>query len=222
MQATGQTIEATASAAVGATTLSVAALASPLLPGTVLEFDGGDMPLAAEVRLTSIGKVGDTTLLVAALDTQVNAQAQAQDNGVNLALARLAIQACREGTRRVKLYCCARYNDSDLATTYSALQWSTCLAAQWLCRRRGLSPPKSIDQAAEEALAEMKQVQMGMLQVEDIGTRTSAWPFISNVTVDVGYTYRKVRVEPQISEGTPTQYAQAVDWNAVLASGWEW
>jgi hypothetical protein len=63
----------------------------------------------------------------------------------------------------------------------------------------------------------MKQVRIGMLSIEDIGTRNSGWPFISNVSMNIGYDYNKVRVEPQLSEGTPTGYGQFIDWNAALS-----
>ncbi len=65
-------------------------------------------------------------------------------------------------------------------------------------------------------MEELKQVNCGMLRLEDIGTRTSAWPFLSNVTLDLRYDYAKVRVEPSLSELTPTQYGQFVDWNSAL------
>ena len=66
----------------------------------------------------------------------------------------------------------------------------------------------------------MKLVQASELNIEDIGTRTSGWPFLSNVTIDLSYTVRKVRVETAISEPTQTQYPQAIDWNSYLLFEW--
>ena len=62
----------------------------------------------------------------------------------------------------------------------------------------------------------MKQVRVGMLSISDIATRSAGWPFLSNVTVNLAYDYNRVRVESQLSEGTPTQYSQHIDWNSAL------
>jgi hypothetical protein len=214
--ATGNLILATAAAAQGSTAIPCAALAQPLLAGTTLEFDGGGMPAVVEAVLSATAQIGATTLTVNALPNAIANQAQAFDSGVNVALAQRLVKACQYGTSQVKLYCCSRYNDSDLATAWSPNRWATALGARWLCSRRGQSPPKGVADQAEEALDEMKAVRVGMLDIEDIGTRTAGWPFISNVTVDIGYTYTKVRVEQPTSEGTPTQYGQFVDWNSAL------
>jgi hypothetical protein len=214
--ASGQTIQATSDASVNATSINITALSAPLLRGTSLNFDGAGLPAVVQVVLSATAGVGALTLAVNPLPAQVNAQATAQDSGVNVALAQRLVKACQYGTSQVKLYCCSRYNDSDLATAWSPNRWATYLGAKWLCSRRGNSPPKSVAADAEEALAEMKQVRVGMLSIEDIGTRTSGWPFISNVRVDPAYEYAKIRVEQSLSEGTPTQYGQFCDWNSAL------
>jgi hypothetical protein len=215
--ATGQQIAVTANASAGATSLAVTALSFPLLPGTVLEFNGGNMPVApSEAVLTAVGKVGDTTLTVAALTNAVNVYATARDSGVNYALGQRLVKGCKYGTSRVKLYCSGRYQDSDLATCWSANRWATTFAAQWLCRRRAQPCPKSIEEDAKDALTEMMMVQSGKLQLEDIGTRTAGWPFLSNLAININYDYARLRVEPPLSEPTPTQYAQWIDWNSAL------
>lgn len=229
--ATGQTITVTAQTAVGDTTINVTALQWPLIAGTVLEFNGGGMLDTLEVVLAQTAPLGATSLTVQALQpgrngqpSQVNQGAIAKDSGVNLALAQRLVKGCQYGTTQVKLYCCSRYEDSDLQLNAgehgSVNRWATALASRWVCSRRGQAPPKWVAELAEEALDEMKQVRVGMLQIEDIGTRTACWPFLSNLTLDVGYCYRKVRVESPLSELTPTQFPQAVDWNSVLC--WEW
>lgn len=223
--ATAQRVRVTVNAAAGATSLSVLPLRRPLLPGTVLEFDGAGMPAVVEIALTALGKVGDTTLSIGPTASNpapaaIPALAEAFDSGVNLALAQRLIKGCQYGTSQVKLYCCSRYDDSALATCWSANRWATALGARWVCRRRGQAAPQSIEDAADESLEEMKQVRVGMLNLEDVPTRTSGWPFLSNIFVDVGYDVCRLRVEQQISELTPTQYSQRVDWNSVWCIEW--
>jgi hypothetical protein len=156
------------------------------------------------------------SLTVSPLLAQIDALATANDSGVNLAMAQRLVKACQYGTAQVKLYCCGRYDDSALVQSWSCNRWATALASKWICKRRAQSCPKGIAEDAKEAIDEMKAVQLGMLSIEDIGTRTSGWPFISNFSMDLRYDYNRVRVEPQLSEGTPTGYPQFVDWNAGL------
>lgn len=214
--ATGQTVQARADAVVGATTISVTALQYPLLAGSTLEFAGAGMPAVQEAIVSQVAATGATMLNVLALPAQVNAQATATDNGVNTAFAARLLKACKYATAQVKLYCCGRYNDSDLVNSWSVNRWATALAKRWLARRRKQACPKSVEQDADEALSEMRQVQIAALQIEDIGTRTSGWPFLSNCVVDIRYDYAKIRVEQPLSEGTPTQYGQFIDWNSAL------
>ena len=216
LNATGQRITLTANALAGAVSLSITALQYPLLNGTVLEFDGAGTPGVVEVVLAATAPTGATSLTVQPLTSAINALSQATDSGVNVALAQRLVKACQYATSQVKLYCCGRYDDSALAINWSANRWATALAAKWLCKRRAQGCPKAIAEDADEALDEMKAVQSGRLALEDIGTRTSGWPFISNTTVDVAYTVAKVRVEPQISEATPTLYPQYPDWSSIL------
>lgn len=216
IQATGQTITATADALAGATSVSVTPLLFPLLRGSTLEFTGAGLPATAEAVLSTTAKTGDTTLNLVPLAAALNAQCSARDSGVNTALALRLTQACVWATSQVKLWCSGRYNDSDLVNSNSVWRWATALAARWVCRRRGNPAPSSVEKECEEVLFELKQVQRGSLQIEDIGTRTPGWGFISNVTVDLRYDIAKVRAQPSISEGTPTLYPQFVDWDSIL------
>ena len=219
-QASGQQVSTTAAAAIGATSITVAALQYAMLLGTRLVFSDAGMTTPVEVTLTAVAAVGATTLTVTALTVAVPSGSVAIDNGVNVWLAGLLVKACRIGTAKVKLYCCGRYNDSDLVNSWSVNQWATAIAAKWLGTRLYRAAPKQAEDAAAEAIAEMKEVQAGNLNIEDIGTRTSGWPFLSNVTIDDGYTYRKIRVDPQTSEPTVTQYPQAVNYNSALMLEW--
>ncbi len=219
-QATGQTIQVTADAAVLATTLFVTALAYPLIKGSSLQFDGGGMPFQGEAILAATATTGTTALSVQPLAAAIPANAIAFDNGNNLVMANRLAKGCSYGTAQVKLYCCNRYNDSDLVNSWSVNRWATVIAGRWVAKRLCRSCPEGIDEDFEETLNELKAVRIGNLCIEDIGTRTSGWPFLSNVTVNPAYDYAKIRVEPSLSEQTPTQYGQYIDWNSVLYVEW--
>jgi hypothetical protein len=225
--ATGRTICATADALPGAITISITPLKSPLLRGTVLEWAGGGMPAVVEAALTVTAPVGSTVLNVPPLPAQVNsavsvnALATARDNGVNLAFAARLVKACQYGTDQVNLYCSARYDFDQLAQSWNANRWATALAAKWVCSRRGNVPPGTIMEDAKEAIEEMKQVQRNQLQISTIYTRTAAWPAIDALTIDLRYNYTRVRVEPQLSDPTPTQFGQLVDWNSAFSGVFE-
>lgn len=221
--ATGLTICATADAILGATSVNVTPLQSPLLKGSILVFAGAGMVQSLEVTLSAIAKVGATSLTVNALLAPVDNGSTAQDNGINLATALRLTKACQFGTSQVKLYCCSRYDDSQLYANStengSVKRWATALGGRWLGRRRSQGCPKSIELDADESLDEMKAVKNNGLNIEDIGTRTAGWPFWSNTTIDLRYNYAKVRVESLTSEATPTVYGQFVDWNSLFFAG---
>jgi hypothetical protein len=219
-EATGQQITVAVAANLGDTTLQITPLVFPLIAGTTLEFDGGGAAAVVEAVLTATAAVGATSLAVGALPAAVPVLAAATDSGVNTALAARLVKGCKYGTSQVKLYCCSRYDDSALATCWSANRWATALGARWVRSRRGQTPPQQILDDCEEALQEMKQVRVGMLQLEDIATRTAAWPFIVNQTLDVRYDLVRARVEPTLSEGTPTQFGEYIDWDSALLLQW--
>lgn len=220
--ASGQQIATTVAASLGDTSLTIAALSYPLLKGTVVVFAEAAMNPPVEVTLSAVATAGATTLSVVALGADIPAGAIATDNGVNVWLAALMAKGCKYATAKIKSYCCGRYDDSALAQSWSVNNWATIIAARWISSRRFQSVPQGIDAQYQETLEELKAVKIGNLNIEDIGTRTSGWPFISNVSIDLGYTIRKVRVEPQISEPTPTQYPQCVDYSSVFLFGSEW
>lgn len=217
---TGQVIQATVDALLGATSLSVAPLSGRLYRGTVLAFDGAGMDFLVEVVLTATAFPGDILLVVQPLPNPVNARAVAFDSGVNSVQQSRLLKAREYATGQVKLYCCQRYNDSDLATAWSVNRWATILAGRWLAKRRAQAAPAGIESDYEEAIAELKQVRVGMLSIEDIATRSAGQPFFSNVRRDITYDVAGVRVEPSISEGTPTQFSQYVDWLSAFWGEW--
>ncbi len=214
--ATGHIIETSVVAAVGATSITVVALPVALLRGAELTFDLAGMSVPVTASLTAAAVVGATSISVTALTTAINSGAQARDSGVNAATGARLLVGTRKGTSRVKLYCNGRYDDSQLVLAGTVCDWATVCAAKFLCTRRAQGCPKSIAAEYEEALEEMRMVQAGQLAIEDIGTRGSDWPSMSNVTVNPGYDGMRARVEPNISEGTPTAYSQYIDWNSAV------
>jgi hypothetical protein len=122
------------------------------------------------------------------------------------------------GTNQVNKYCVPRYRVQDLAQSYAATLWATIFAAHFLCSRRCNPIPESIqayafgDSKQRGALGDLEDVKKGEMQIWDIGTRNVDWPAWSNVRVDARYRLRQARVQRPISEQTPTEYTQKVDW----------
>lgn len=218
--ATGQIIEVTAAAAVGATSLSVTALPVALLRGAELTFLQAGMEVPSVAKLSAAAAVGATSISVAALEVAINAGAQARDSGVNAATGIRMARATQHGTSKVKLYCNQRYDDSELVRSGTVNDWATIIACRWLCSRRAQPVPKSISEECKEAIEELKMVQACQLAIEDIGTRGVDWPTVTNVIVNPAYDGMRARVQPNISEGTPTDYNQFIDWNSAVLLGY--
>ncbi len=214
--ASGQIISTTSDTPVGAVTMAVVALPVALLLGAQLTFDAAGMPVPVIVSLAAAAAVGATSLAIAANTTDVPAGAQARDSGVNAATGARLLVGARKGTSKVKLYCNQRYDDSQLKLSGTVLDWATTAACKFLCTRRAQGCPKGIQADYDEAIEEMRMVQSGQLSIEDIGTRGVDWPTVTNVTVNAGYDGMRARVEPNISEQTPTAYSQYIDWNSAV------
>ena len=167
--ASGQIITTSAAAAVGDVSISVTALPVALLRGAQLTFDDAGMSVPVTASLTAVAAINATSISVAALTTAINSGATARDSGVNAGTgARLTVGA-RKGTSKVKLYCNARYDDSQLKLSGTVLDWATLAAAKFLCTRRAQGCPKGIKADYDEAIEEMRMVQVGQLAIEDIG-----------------------------------------------------
>ncbi len=131
-------------------------------------------------------------------------------------------QARNYATARVKFYCVARYDDLDLATSWMVNEWATVIAAHWICTRRGNPVPDSIKElmygdgtaANRGVMGDLADVRADKAKIPDIGTRNVEWPAWSNARVDPAYRLRQIRIQRPISERTPTQYPQNVDWGA--------
>jgi hypothetical protein len=218
--ASGQIIQTTTDTPVGATTMAVLATPVALLNGAQLTFDGAGMPVPATVQLTAAAVAGSTSLSIAQMTYSgydIPAGAQARDSGVNAATGARLLVGARKGTSKVKLWCNARYDDSQLKLSGTVLDWATAAAARFLCMRRAQACPKGVQGLYDEAIEEMRMVQSGALSIEDIGTRGVDWPTVTNITVNAGYDYMRSRVEPNISEQTPTAYNQYIDWNSAVS-----
>ncbi len=215
--ASGQIIQTTSDTPVGSTTMAVLALPVALLNGAQLTFDGAGMPSPVTAQLTAVANVGATSLSIAATTIDIPSGAQARDSGVNAATGNRLLVGARKGTSKVKLYCNQRYDDSQLRLSGSVLDWATICAAKFLCTRRAQGCPKSIAEDYKETIEELRMVQVGNLAIEDIGTRGTDWPSITNITVNPVYDTMRSRVQPNISEQTPTAYSQYIDWNSACA-----
>lgn len=214
--ASGQIIQTSSDTPPGATTMAVIATPVALLNGAWLTFDGAGMTVPVQVQLSAAANAGVTSLSLQATTADVVSGATARDSGVNAATGARLLVACQRGTSKVKLYCNSRYDDSQLKLCGSVNEWATLYAEKWLCKRRAQGCPKGIAEDWEDALDELKMVQAGQLALEDIGTRGVDWPSFSNVTVNPGYDGMRARVEPNISEQTPTAYSQYIDWNSAV------
>jgi hypothetical protein len=218
--ASGQIITTTSDTPVGSTTMAVSALPVALLAGAVLTFSDANMAVPVQITLTAAASVNAVSLTIATTTTDVPSGAQARDSGVNAATGARLLVGTRKGTSKVKLYCNGRYDDSALKLSGSVCDWATICAAKFLCERRAQGCPKSLKASYDEAIEEMRMVQCDQLRIEDIGTRGVDWPTVANVTVNPCYDFMRSRVEPNISEQTPTSYQQYIDWNSAAWIEW--
>ena len=219
-QASGQTVQATADAASGATSITISTLQYPLLKGTILQFTNAAMSDPIQATLSAVASVGATSLTVTALDSAITSGATATDNGVNVWLGGMMVKACRYAAAKIQDYCVTRYDATQLVQSYTVNQWAVTIAAKWLATRLYRAAPEQIQSAFLETIEELKEVKAGLYNIALAAPRTSEWPFMSNVTIDHRYTDRVVRVEPQLSEPTPTQYAQSIDWTSYYSIEW--
>jgi hypothetical protein len=214
--ASGQIIQTVADTPPLSTSMAVAPTPVALLAGAQLTFSNAGNTVPVIVQLTVAAPIGSTSLSIVSTMTDVPSGAQARDSGINAATGARLLVGCRKGTSKVKLYCNSRYDDTQLVLSGTVCDWTALIAAKFLCSRRAQGCPKSIQADYQEAIEELRMVQGGQLEIEDCGTRGVDWPAMSNVTVDPSYDGMRVRVEPNISEQTPTAYSQYIDWNSAF------
>lgn len=131
---------------------------------------------------------------------------------------------CREwATAQVKFYCQPHYDDAELSASWLANEWATVLAAVRLCSRRLNAVPDSLRALCygdikgddQGVMGDLRDVRRGRAKIPETARRTpDDGPAWSNVTVDPRYRLRQLRVQRPISEQTPAQYPQTVDWRA--------
>jgi hypothetical protein len=136
-------------------------------------------------------------------------------------LARLETQGINYAASRVNFFCMPRYDAVNLASSWLVNEWATIIATRWLCTRRGNPCPKSIQEMYDEAVKDMSWVRAGTFQIPDIAARGIDWPAWSNVTVRPEYTYRKIRVQRPMSEGSAAPYRRNTDWAADVGAHFE-
>lgn len=126
----------------------------------------------------------------------------------------ILVRAINQATARVNRYCRGRYDPEQLAQSWEVNEWTTIIAARWLCTRRCQSVPRGIAELYDECVKAMELVKSGQHAIEDIGGRNVDWPAWSNSRVDQRYLLRKIRVQRPLSEGTPTQFRRNRDIGA--------
>ncbi len=218
---TGQTITNGAAAAVGATSLTIAALQYPMLRGDNLVFSMAAMDGPVEATLSAAYVPPATSLAITALATAIPAGATATDNGTNVWLAGMLTKACQYATAQVMNYCAQRYNANVLQTDWNVNRWAVALACKWLGTRAFQAEPAGVSDDYEQAMLELKEVQQGKMLIGQLPLRTAGWPAMSNLTLqDVGTYYTRLRVESVISDPVPTQYPQNVDYGSLWGVWW--
>lgn len=126
-------------------------------------------------------------------------------------------QVLSEATNKVKMYLLPIYTETDLQSNADAAgmvsDLAIALAAYYLCRRRGNTPPGSVTDTYKEALTDLDELRNEWKQLPGVVPRHTPHPAFSNLRHVPGYVYSRVRVEMPISEQTaPTGYTQKVDW----------
>lgn len=116
-------------------------------------------------------------------------------------------------TSRLGMYL-SRYNAADLQQSQVVTEWAAIFATRWLCNRRGNGVPSGIQEAYDEAMLEIKEVQAGRMDLMEVAAREVPWFAWSNCRVSAAYRLRRIRVERPISEKTPTTYPQTRDIQA--------
>ena len=128
-------------------------------------------------------------------------------------LGYLTNQGINYATARINDYCAGRYDQDQLATSWTINDFATVLAARWVRLRRGNPVPSSLDELYKEVMENLKEVKRGAYSLEDLQERVSGAPLWSNIRVTL-HDLRRVRVEMPISEQTPYRVAPVQDQTA--------
>lgn len=130
---------------------------------------------------------------------------RATDEANQIEKSGLVTRTIRQASDRVNLYCGERYTAAELATSDYIISATAVIAAYMLSTRRGNPPPPSLEARYKEVFEELGKIQLGQADVPGIVTRGGSVPVLSNLRIDGRYRQSKVRVQPDISTGTPPQ-----------------
>lgn len=94
-----------------------------------------------------------------------------------------------------------RYKLSDLVGNDWCRDTNAWIAARFLCARRGMAPPDSLEIIVQELFGELDRIRDNDADVSDIKESFEAIPTVSNFTVEPFRRHAKVRVIERISTG---------------------
>lgn len=136
-------------------------------------------------------------------------------------LLRINTLAVNYATARVNLYLGNRYTSAQLATSWSVHDWATMIAARWVCRRRTNPVPESLQDAYDEAIAEMTAIRDRLMSLTDIQERQADQPVLSNMTLDGRYKVKQLRKQLPISTPRPTVAPSPEHYPSTIIGGLE-
>jgi hypothetical protein len=139
----------------------------------------------------------------------------------------LITQAANLATGTVNGFCLARYDAADLAQSWEVWDWTSTIAVEWLCERRGNPVPNGLRKRYERVVGEdgnsgiLGAVRDGERLVGEIPQRLTSAPAVSNVIVDQNYRGKQIRVQRNQSDRVPRVLRQpAYDWVDLYIVEW--
>lgn len=156
------------------------------------------------------------------LCTATDLQSRMSAIGYNLSIEddpTATTQSLQRSSNKIRYYCESLYEFTNLVNDSLAGGWTndrcTDLAVYYLRGRKGNPRPDSVAEDYKEAIVELMDVHAELYQIPTIPQRHVSSPAFSNVRVDAGFSYKKIRVEQTISDpSSPVGYSQFPDWVA--------
>jgi len=130
------------------------------------------------------------------------------------------ISAAEEQTLTTLIYYCSqeidmfllnRYPASQLTTSYLVYMWCSVMVAYRLGMRRCGSVPQALQWEYEQTMEKLRQIQIGQMDIGGLQKLSGPGAIWSNVRLDGRFREKQMRVEPNISNSTPTPYPQHKD-----------
>jgi len=121
-----------------------------------------------------------------------------------------------DASETIAFYTWMKYDPGLLTASAWVNRRAVDLAAWILFQRRGLTPPASVQHKAEQAQKWLEDIADGPRLIPAAPLRRRLAPVWSNTRVDVGFTFKCVRVEPQTSAPPSQGYAQQTDYLAAF------